>query len=86
MVTMILFNVFVPHLLGTIITGEFVPGVATGILLNIPITVLLLWKVLKEKRISWKTIMIGGIGFGLLTAPLILVLFTVGKIIKQLSF
>ena len=85
-VTMILFNVFFPHLLGTIMIGELVPGVATGVLLNIPITVLLLWKGLKEKRVSWKTIMIGGIGFGLLTAPLILVLFTVGDIIKQLAF
>ena len=85
-VTLILFNVFFPHLLGTIMTGEFVPGVATGVLLNIPITVLLLWKGLKEKRISWKTMMIGGIGFGLLTVPLIYVLFTVGKIIKQLAF
>jgi len=86
MVTMILFNVFFPHLLGTIMTGELVPGVVTGVLLNIPVMVLLLWKGLKEKRISWKTIMVGGIGFGFLTGPLIRVLFTVGKIIKQLAF
>jgi len=84
--TMILFNVFFPHLLGTIITGELVPGVVTGTLLNIPITVLLLWKGMKEKRISWKTIMVGGIGYGLLTVPLLLVSFTVGYIIKQLAF
>jgi len=85
-VTMILFNVFFPHLLGTIMTGELVPGVATGVLLNVPITILLLWKGMIEKRISWKTILVGGIGFGLFTVPLLLVSFTVGDIIRQLTF
>lgn len=85
-VTLILFNVFFPHLLGTIMTGELVPGVVTGVLLNLPITVLILWKGMKDKRISWKTMMVGGIGFGLLTVPLIFVLFTIGDILKQLAF
>ena len=85
-VTMILFNIFFPHLLGTIITGELVPGVVTGLLMNLPITVLLLIKGMKEKRISWKTIMVGATIIGLLTVPLLLVLFTVGDIIKQLAF
>ena len=84
-VTTILVNVFIPHLLGTIMIGKLVPGVVTGVLLNIPITVLLLWKAINEKRISWKTIIVGGIGFGFLAVPLILVSFTVGEIIKQLA-
>ena len=86
MLALILFNVFIPHLLGTIMTGKLVPGVVTGVLLNIPITVLLLWKGLREKRISWKTIMVGWIGFSLLTVPLLLVSFTVGGLIRQLAF
>ena len=85
-VTTILFNVFIPHLSGTIMTGKLVPGVATGVLLNVPITILLLWKGMIEKRISWKTILVGGIGFGMLTVPLLLVSFRVGNIIKQLTF
>jgi len=81
-VTMILFNIFFPHLLGTILTRELVPGVVTGVLMNLPITVLLLSKGMKEKLISWNTIMVGGITFGLLTVPLLLILFTFGDIIK----
>ncbi len=47
-----LLNVFFPHLLATIALWRYAPGTGTGLLLNLPVTSLLIYKALKEGYIE----------------------------------
>lgn len=44
-----LINVFLPHLLGTMVLRQYVPGVVTGVLFNLPVSSLLLYLAFQEK-------------------------------------
>lgn len=59
----ILVNVFIPHLIGSIITLHYLPGLMTGLLLNIPATLYLLWRGIKERYFDLKSLMISGFVF-----------------------
>jgi hypothetical protein len=86
MLIMILLNVFIPHVAASILTGHLVPGVVSGVLLNIPVTVYLLWKGLEKGFFNKRILIIGGVGFGIITMPLLMLCFKLGGLIKQLAF
>jgi hypothetical protein len=52
--SLMLINVFLPHLLATLYLGKYAPGVVTGVLLNLPVTLYLLRKAIQEQYISRK--------------------------------
>ncbi|MBU4425904.1 MAG: HXXEE domain-containing protein [Desulfobacterales bacterium] len=55
-----LMNVFFPHLLATLIMRRYAPGTATALLLNLPVTVLLLYQGLQQGYIRFSTFMWAG--------------------------
>ncbi len=81
--TAILFNVFVPHLAGTIIAADFVPGVITGVLMNVPVCLYLILRGLKEGIYSVKSLAAGGIIFTIITMPALPVVFAMGKFVES---
>ncbi len=80
---LMLFNVFVPHLIGAIWLKKYVPGVVTGLVLNLPVCSLLLIFVLAEGFVSPWPLLITGILFIIGVLPLIPVLFRVGEKIEE---
>lgn len=68
----ILFNVFMPHIIGSIILQKFAPGVISGILLNIPVTTYLLWRGFKEGIFNIKSLVVGSIAFAAMALPVML--------------
>jgi hypothetical protein len=52
-------NVFVPHLAASVITASYSPGVLSGIILNVPVTLYLLRSGLREKLFTYSTIASG---------------------------
>jgi len=62
---MLFLNTFFPHLLATIYLKKYAPGVITGVLINLPLTILILWLVYKLQIISnlqlGLSILIGGL-------------------------
>ncbi len=74
-----LLNVFFPHLLATLIMRRYAPGTATSLLLNLPITVLLLYQGLQQSYIRLSTLIWAGplvVAAILGTIPL---LFAIGR-------
>ena len=67
----ILFNVFVPHLTATVVLSQYAPGVISGVLLNIPVSIYLLRRGVTEGFFDAKTIVIGAIGFAAVMGPLL---------------
>lgn len=76
----ILFNVFIPHLIAAIFTLNYAPGVGSGILLNLPVCIFLLRRGLKEGFFNTKTLILGGGIFTLIILPLLQLLFVIGRI------
>lgn len=82
---MILLNVFIPHLLIAIITRSYTPGLASAILINLPLVTTILKKIKKIEKIPTKRLLLdilsgGGIGLALvflflMTGKLIVVAF-----------
>ena len=58
-----LLNVFVPHVPATILFKSYTPGVVTAVLLNLPVTAMLLARVLRERIIP--SLAIAALVFGL---------------------
>ncbi len=72
-------NVLVPHIAATVAMRRYMPGVVTGVLVNLPVLSLLVVLALREGYVSgWKaaafSVVVGG--FGLLSIP---GLFKLGK-------
>ncbi len=76
-------NVFVPHLIAAIWLKQYVPGLVTGLALNLPICSALLIFVLMEGYVSlWPLLITGGL---FIVAALILIpqLFKAGEKIEE---
>jgi hypothetical protein len=73
-----LLNVLLPHLIATIALRSYMPGLATAILLNLPITVLMLLSAFSERFVSFPTFAYYGILVCLGLVGSIPVLFIVG--------
>lgn len=82
---MILFNVFVPHLTASVLLSRYAPGVISGVLLNIPVSIYLLRRGVKEGFFDTKTIVIGAIGFAAVIGPLLPALFAVGVFVERFT-
>jgi len=75
-----LMNVFFPHLLATAVMRRYAPGTATALLLNLPVTVLLLYRGFQESYIRESTFLWAGplvVAAILGSIPL---LFTIGRL------
>jgi hypothetical protein len=81
---MIIFNVIMPHLIATIALGRYTPGLLSGFLLNIPIDLYLLRRGLREEIFTPRILLLGAVGFALITVPLLLGLFVLGRAVLQL--
>lgn len=74
-----LLNVFFPHLLATLIMRRYAPGMATAVLLNLPVTFSLLYQGFQQSYIRLSTFIWAG---PLVVAPIlgsIPILFEVGR-------
>jgi Protein of unknown function with HXXEE motif len=49
---LMLLNVFFPHLLATVVQRAYAPGLATALLLNLPVNAYLLLRALRERELS----------------------------------
>lgn len=62
---MLFLNVFFPHLIATIYLKKYAPGVITALLINLPLTTVILWTIYKTQKLSIGqislSIIIGGI-------------------------
>jgi len=82
---LILFNVFMPHLISTIIMHDYVPGVISGIVLNLPVTLYLLLRGFKEKIFRTRTFVIGSVVFTIITVLLMMGSFVLGGFIEKMQ-
>ena len=70
-----LMNVFFPHLFTTLIMRQYTPGTATGLLLNLPVTSLLLYRAFKQGYVRLSTFQWAGplvVAAILVSVPLLL--------------
>lgn len=70
--TIILFNVFLPHLLASVILQKYVPGVISGVLLNLPVTVYLLWRGYKQGVFHIRSLVTGAVVLAVIALPIML--------------
>lgn len=71
-------NAIFPHLITTVLMKKYAPGLLTGLMLNIPINSLVIYKMFTENLIVWKELIISTLVVGLILLALIPLLFKVG--------
>jgi hypothetical protein len=76
-------NVFFPHLLAAIWLGQYVPGLATGLIFNLPVCSALLFFVLKNGYVSPWPLVITGVLFTVGILVLIRILFKIGAWVEE---
>lgn len=68
---MLLLNVFMPHLFASIYLKKYTPGVISGFLINLPLTINILWNIYRSNRNNtlqiFLSVVLGGIS-GLILA------------------
>lgn len=79
----VLFNVFVPHLAATLVSGRYTPGTASGLALNVPVIAYLLWRGRKEGVYPTRTIVLGTLIVAALILPLMAGSFALGRLIES---
>lgn len=78
-----LVNAFFPHLLATLATQRYAPGAGTALLLNLPVTGLLLWRAFEEGYVRPARFVWAGPLVVLLILAAIPVLFAVGRRLSE---
>ena len=81
---MVLVNVLIPHIIAVIFIRRYVPGVITGIILNVPATLYLLQRGIKEGIYDFKILIKYGIAFSLIVLPLLQISFCLGRTIESM--
>jgi hypothetical protein len=77
-----LVNVLIPHLTATIVTRSYMPGLATGVVLNLPVLSLLMALAVKQGYVSgWKAAAFCA-GVAVLLVFFIPALFGLGRVLK----
>ena len=74
-----IFNAIFPHLLVTILTKTYAPGLLTGLLLNIPINSLIIIELFDNHLIIWKELIISTAVIGIILLSLIPLLFKMSR-------
>lgn len=72
-------NAIFPHLVVTILTRQYAPGLMTGILLMIPINSFIIIKMFNNQLIRWSDFIISTIVVGVSLSLLIPLLFKIGR-------
>jgi hypothetical protein len=66
-----IFNAIFPHLISTILMKTYAPGLLTVLLLNIPINLVILYRLYKSNTITIKEILISTVVVGILLLTMI---------------
>ena len=77
---MLLLNVFFPHLIAALAFRMYVPGVITALLVNLPLTIYILWHIHKAYKLSMRTMIFTIIGGGLFGIVLAYIFLLIGKL------
>ena len=78
-------NAFFPHLIATILMTTYAPGLATALLLNVPVNTVILYKLQKQNLIRVKEIVMSTVVVGIFLIGLIPLLFPLGGILINLE-
>lgn len=73
-----IFNAVFPHLFITLLTNTYAPGLATALLLNVPINTVILYKLHESGLITVKEIMMSTVVIGMILLAMIPLLFKLG--------
>lgn len=73
-----IFNAIFPHLIATVVMKKYAPGLLTGLLLNIPINSLVIYRMFLNDLIIWKELILSTFVVGMILLALIPFLFKVG--------
>lgn len=76
----ILLNVFFPHVIGSIVTFNYVPGGLTGLLLNLPVILYLMKRGIKEHFFTKKILLIGSVACVIVIYPMLMLSFALARI------
>ena len=76
----LLLNVFFPHLVAAVVFRMYVPGLITAILINLPLTIYILWYIYKASKFSIKRMVFTIIGGGIIGIVLAYLFLLIGKI------
>jgi hypothetical protein len=79
----VLVNVFVPHVPAALIFRSYVPGLATAVVLNLPVMSFILMNAIKQGCVSGRKAVAFGIGVPVGISGIIPVLFAVGKVVAE---
>ncbi|QTE21802.1 HXXEE domain-containing protein [Polaribacter cellanae] len=76
---MLFLNVFFPHLLAVIYLRKYAPGIITGLLINLPLTITILLLVKDSEILSQKQMIFSVIAGGLIGIFLAFIFLKIGK-------
>lgn len=79
-------NAIFPHLISTILMETYAPGLMTALLLNIPINLVILYRLYKTNSVTIKEILISTVVVGILLLTIIPFLFSIGSNLIPYSF
>ena len=77
---MLLLNVFFPHLITALVFRMYVPGLITAVLINLPLTIYILWHIHKVSKFSIKKMVFTIIGGGIFGIVLAYLFLLIGKL------
>lgn len=78
-------NAIFPHLIATVFLKKYAPGLLTGLVLNLPINSLVIYRMFLDNLIIWKELIISTFIVGIILLALIPFLFKIGAKIARLS-
>jgi hypothetical protein len=73
-----IFNAIFPHLIATLLMKTYTPGLATALLLNIPINTVILFKLHELNLVTLKEIIVSTVVIGIILLAMIPLLFMIG--------
>lgn len=71
-------NALFPHLVATIAFGRYAPGLATALLLNVPVSLMLLRTELRQRRLRPRDVVLGAVVMGPALLASLPLLFAMG--------
>ncbi|MCB1322723.1 MAG: HXXEE domain-containing protein [Leptospiraceae bacterium] len=81
---MLWLNVFLPHVLATIVFQMYAPGVFTAVLLNLPLTSFILWSMYRNGRHSVMSLFLLIVSGGVIGAGLAVLFLWIGACVESL--
>lgn len=75
-----LLNVLIPHVLATVLLHQYMPGLATALLFNLPIMSSILYLAIRDGFVTWKKSLFVSLGITVVLLASLPALFTAGRI------